>query len=102
MAQVKDRVCGMMVDFDTAPARSAHQGRAYYFCSDQCLRQFESNRKRYVNAANLADSAPVEELEEHEPPFTKAGEFIAPKFGAAGSGGLEYERLQEAHDSKDQ
>lgn len=101
MAQVKDPVCGMMVDSDTAPARSAYQGRAYYFCSEVCLRQFESDRKRYVNAADLADSAPVEELEKHEPPFTKAGGFIAPKFGAAGSGGLEYERLPEAHDNKE-
>lgn len=100
MAQVKDPVCGMMVDSDTAPARSAHQGRAYYFCSDQCLRQFESDRGRYVNAA-VADSAPMDELEKHEPPFTKAGGLIAPKFGAAGSGGLEYERLPEAHGDKE-
>ena len=101
MAQVKDPVCGMMVDSDTAPARSAYQGRAYYFCSDVCLRQFESDRKRYVNATNLAESAPVEELEKHEPPFTKAGGFIAPKFGTAGSGGLEYERFPEAHENKE-
>lgn len=100
MTQVKDPVCGMTVDSDTAPARSSYQGRVYDFCSDQCLRQFESDRKRYVNAAELADSAPAEELEKHEPPFTKAGGFIAPKFGAAGSGGLEHERLPEAHDNK--
>jgi hypothetical protein len=37
------------------------------------------------------------EFEQHEPPFTKAGGIVAPKFGAAGSGGLEYERIPEQH-----
>lgn len=99
MTQGKDPVCRMMVDSDTAPARSVYQGRTYYFCSDQCLRQFKNDRKRYVNG-ELAGSAPVDELEKLEPPFTKTGWLIAPKFGAAGSGGLEYERLPEAHDEK--
>jgi len=36
-------------------------------------------------------------LEQHEPPYTTTPWFTAPKFGAAGSGGLEYERLPEAH-----
>jgi len=36
--------------------------------------------------------------ERHEPPFTKKGGFVAPKFGAAGSGGAEYEPLPEKHD----
>ncbi len=38
------------------------------------------------------------ELEQHEPPYTTTGWFTAPKFGVAGSGGLEYELLPEAHD----
>jgi hypothetical protein len=40
----------------------------------------------------------TEELEQHEPPFTTLGFLTSPKFGAAGSGGLEYEQLPEAHD----
>lgn len=39
-----------------------------------------------------------EELERHEPPYTKAGGMVAPKFGSAGSGGAEYERGPEMHD----
>ena len=38
-------------------------------------------------------------LERHEPPYTLTGFLLSPKFGAAGSGGLEYERLPEAHDA---
>jgi predicted small metal-binding protein len=38
-----------------------------------------------------------EPLERHEPPYTTTGGITAPKFGSAGSGGLEYERLPERH-----
>ena len=42
-----------------------------------------------------------EVMEQHEPPYTTKGRMTAPKFGSAGSGGLEYERLPEAHDPHD-
>lgn len=29
---VKDPVCGMMVDPETAPAKAEYQGQTYYFC----------------------------------------------------------------------
>lgn len=38
-----------------------------------------------------------EELEKHEPPHT-TDPIPAPKFGSAGSGGAEFERLPEQHD----
>ncbi|MGQ0560557.1 MAG: hypothetical protein ACT443_01635 [Gemmatimonadota bacterium] len=38
-----------------------------------------------------------EELEKHEPPHT-VKPVPAPKFGSAGSGGAEYERLPEQHE----
>lgn len=37
----KDPICGMMVDKGTALSRE-RGGRRYYFCSDTCLRTFES------------------------------------------------------------
>ncbi|WGV20710.1 heavy metal translocating P-type ATPase [Pseudomonas putida] len=37
----KDPICGMMVDKTTALSRE-RGGRSYYFCSDTCLRTFES------------------------------------------------------------
>lgn len=103
MAKVQDPVCGMMIDADTAAGRSSYQGRTYYFCSAQCLRQFEADPARYASGSPSADAASAAadvELERHEPPYTKAGGMVAPKFGAAGSGGAEYERLPEAHDDR--
>jgi hypothetical protein len=44
-----------------------HQSEELYFCSDTCRRSFEAD----------------------------PGRFAAPKFGSAGSGGLEYEPLPE-------
>ena len=37
------------------------------------------------------------ELEKHDHPHTH-GPIIAPKFGSAGSGGAEFERLPEQHE----
>jgi hypothetical protein len=41
-----------------------------------------------------------EQLEKHEHPHTHSP-IPAPKFGSAGSGGAEFERLPEKHDSDD-
>ena len=101
MAQVQDVVCGMIVDSDTAPARSTFEGKTFYFCTIECRDLFESNPTRYMSRDGLADSTSAVdddvELEKHDPPFTKAGGIVAPKFGAAGSGGLEYEPIPEQH-----
>lgn len=110
MTQSNDPVCGMMVDSAGAAGASVFRGATYYFCSAQCLWQFEANPSRYARDAagvpaepEALDTSPGEphvEMERHEPRFTKLGGLVAPKFGAAGSGGLEYERLPEAHDDR--
>lgn len=104
MAEVKDVVCDMILDSDTAPARSRYQGRMFYFCTEACRDQFESNPAHYAARGELADSRSARdediELEKHEPPFTKSGGIVSPKFGAAGSGGLEYEPIPEQHKDK--
>jgi len=104
MTQVQDVVCGMMVDSDTAPARSTFEGKTFYFCTIECRDLFESNPARYTSRGVIADSRSADdddvELEKHEPPFTKSGGIVAPKFGAAGSGGLEYEPIPEQHREK--
>lgn len=112
MTQSKDPVCRIMVDLAEAAERSTFRGITYFFCSAQCLWQFQANPARYAGkttasvsdetdiTGDSADAAPVE-LERHEPRFTKWGGLVAPKFGAAGSGGAEYERLPEAHGDAD-
>ncbi len=84
MTRATDPVCGMEVDPGTA-AQASHQSQTYYFCSEQCLRDFRADPDRYAAGA-----------ERHEPPYT-VDPMPAPKFGSAGSGGLENEPLPERH-----
>ena len=47
-AQDKDPVCGMTVE--TASAKSSlYDGRAYYFCSNDCRDKFEAAPQRYAS-----------------------------------------------------
>ena len=101
MAQVKDPVCGMTIDSDKAAAQSQYQGRTFYFCSAQCKKQFDATPDRFAANSGSATADRAETLEQHEPRFTKAGGMVSPKFGSAGSGGAEYERLPERHDPED-
>jgi Cu+-exporting ATPase len=48
MATVKDLVCGMDVDTETAAATSEYQGRTYYFCAPGCKKQFDRDPERYI------------------------------------------------------
>jgi YHS domain-containing protein len=84
MSQVKDPVCGMLIDPETAAGSTTFESQEVYFCSDQCRRDFEADPGRYYDR-----------LERQEPPYTVSEGFVAPKFGSAGSGGLEYEGAPE-------
>ena len=90
MAQVTDPVCGMSVDTEKAAAKAEHGGETYYFCSEACRKKFAAEPGRYAR-----EPGP----ERHEPRYTTKG-FTAPKFGAAGSGGAEFEPLPEAHEDE--
>lgn len=46
--QVKDPVCGMTIDSESAAGRSEFEGQTYHFCSAHCLKQFEQDPKRFV------------------------------------------------------
>ena len=52
MASVKDPVCGMMIDSNTAADRSTYRGVTYYFCSVDCRRAFDKEPKQYARAAD--------------------------------------------------
>ncbi len=86
MARVKDVVCGMMVDPDTAAARVTQNSREFHFCSEECSRAFQDDPEVYSSR-------------EQEEPYTTKG-ITAPKFGAAGSGGLEHEPVIEPNDER--
>ena len=48
MAQVKDPVCGMMIDASTAAGQSTHEGTTYYFCSANCKGKFDAKPGEYA------------------------------------------------------
>ncbi|MGH7509724.1 MAG: YHS domain-containing protein [Gemmatimonadales bacterium] len=89
MSQVKDPLCGMIIDTESAGASYTYESQEVYFCSEQCGRAFQDEPERY-------------ELEKHEPPYTVSKGFVAPKFGSAVSGGLEYELGPEQHEEREQ
>ncbi len=44
----KDPVCGMDVDEKSAPAKSEHMGKTYYFCALACKKAFDENPTMYT------------------------------------------------------
>ena len=95
MARAIDPVCGMEVETDRAAATVNYRTRNYYFCAEACAAAFRADPEQFLRAGRAG-----EKLERHEPPYTTKGGMTAPKFGSAGSGGAEYERLPERHDDK--
>ena len=48
MMVVKDLVCGMDVDTETAEWKSVYEGQLYYFCSPGCKRDFDRDPDSYI------------------------------------------------------
>jgi Cu+-exporting ATPase len=48
MATVKDPVCGMDIDPATAATSEEYEGKTYYFCSENCHRQFVATPERFA------------------------------------------------------
>lgn len=46
---VKDPVCGMGIEPGTAFATREHMGQTYYFCSENCVQQFDANPHQYAH-----------------------------------------------------
>jgi Cu+-exporting ATPase len=46
--QVKDPVCGMMIDKDKAVAKSEHMGKSFYFCAPGCKAKFDQDPMKYM------------------------------------------------------
>ena len=48
MATVKDVVCGMDIDPDTAASQTEYQGKTYHFCSNACYDKFMAEPQKYA------------------------------------------------------
>ena len=67
---VRDAVCGMEITPTQAVRTIQHDGRTFYFCSEQCARQFQADPERYAapEQAEPALTTPSGTL-----PFLEAG-----------------------------
>ena len=86
MKEAKDVVCGMAVEVGPDAISTTYESREFFFCSEECRQKFAAE--------------PREFYEKHEPPYTSSKHFAAPRFGSAGSGGLENEPVPERHQPK--
>jgi len=48
MATVKDPVCGMDIEPNTAAATEDYQGKTYHFCSTVCHDKFKAEPEKYA------------------------------------------------------
>ncbi len=48
MAEVRDPVCGKVVDPNTAEYKAIHENKVYYFCSAKCQSEFNRNHGLYL------------------------------------------------------
>jgi YHS domain-containing protein len=71
---VKDPVCRMTVDSDTAKYRHKLGNRTFYFCSQQCQVSFSRNPAKYEK---LADQLEKQDLHTYRVELTTAGEAVA-------------------------
>ena len=51
--QVKDPVCGMMVDPESAPASTEYKGEPFYFCCTHCRDKFQTDPERFLQPQPL-------------------------------------------------
>jgi YHS domain-containing protein len=52
---VKDPVCGMQIEKEDAVARVEYNGKAYYFCSEDCSSEFEDNPEDYADEGGVVE-----------------------------------------------
>ena len=69
---VKDPVCGMSVNPDTAAASFEYNGQTYYFCREQCRQKFQEAPERYTATPSLVAISPIEHKK------SAAGEYTCP------------------------
>jgi P-type Cu+ transporter len=55
-SEYRDPVCGMMVSADS-PLHHTHAGTTYYFCHAGCLKKFQADPAKYLQASVPADKA---------------------------------------------
>ncbi|MCX6079535.1 MAG: heavy metal translocating P-type ATPase [Chloroflexi bacterium] len=69
MITIKDPVCGMEIDPKTAFASREHIGQTFYFCSRNCVTQFDADPHRYMTTSATTGFNPGMRLSRIELPI---------------------------------
>ena len=56
--KVKDPVCLMDVDTETATLKSEYEGQTYYFCAPGCRAEFDNNPAKYIKGEDTLGKRP--------------------------------------------
>jgi YHS domain-containing protein len=51
VVMTKDPVCGMNIDEKAAEFQTQVAGKKYFFCSEECKKEFQENPEDYVETA---------------------------------------------------
>ena len=54
---VKDLICGMDVNPETAVLKSVFEGNTYYFCNKSCKMTFDRDPKAYIETEKNVDGS---------------------------------------------
>ncbi len=68
--RVKDSVCGMTIDAESAAGKSEYEGETYYFCSSACKDKFDANPAEFVASGEKAETFAVSSNGEIQNRFT--------------------------------
>ncbi|HEX9384776.1 MAG TPA: YHS domain-containing protein [Anaerolineales bacterium] len=68
---VRDPVCGMNIELQSAFAKREHMGQTFYFCSQSCVDQFDKEPHRYMTTSATTGFNPERTLTRIELPVTR-------------------------------
>ena len=68
---VRDPVCGMSIEPQSAFAKRDHMGQTFYFCSQSCVDQFDKDPHRYMTTSATTGFNPERTLTRVELPVSK-------------------------------
>ena len=86
---VKDLVCGMEIDPETAAGKSDYQGTTYYFCATGCKTDFDADPAKYIGGGAAAPPAEPATASAAPAAAAPASDAPTPTTEPATSGGSE-------------
>src|SRR5215510_1993424 len=76
---VRDPVCGMSVNPDSAAGSFEYNGQTYYFCSEHCIQRFRKTPTQFIDTTQqTAADATAHQAATNVIPASKGAEYTCP------------------------